>query len=52
MPENGPFLRRGRVAARRRPSGRVRTVMITALVAAASLGLVHLFGKTLVVERL
>lgn len=52
MPDNGPFLRRGRVAARRRPSGRVRAVVIAALVAAAGLGLVHLFGKTLVVERL
>jgi cell division septal protein FtsQ len=52
VPENGAFLRRRRVAARRRPAGRVRGVLAVALVAAAGLGLVRFFGKTLVVERL
>ncbi|MFN2386975.1 MAG: cell division protein FtsQ/DivIB [Thermoanaerobaculia bacterium] len=52
MSENGAFLRRRRVAARRRPGGRVRAVTAIAFVAAAGLGLVRLSGKTLVVERL
>jgi cell division septal protein FtsQ len=50
--ENGAFLRRRRVAARRRPAGRVRAVLSAVLIAAAALGLVRFFGKTLVVERL
>lgn len=52
MPENGPFLRRGRALARRKPSRAARIIFAAFLAAAGALGLARLFGKSLVLERL